>query len=129
LKSNQKKGFRRLQRALRKIDKQLIDEVFKNGKSEAYEIQSTMETFQKVEVVYPCYKAKALHKTKVLFCEAAGRVSGEFVFLYPPGIPLIIPGERMDSRMIQQLVEYQEQGLSMQGMHDKTGQLIEVVAL
>ena len=30
---------------------------------------------------------------EVAFEEAAGAVSAEYIYLYPPGIPLIVPGK------------------------------------
>jgi len=128
---DQKKGFRKLQKALRKIDKELSDEMRNIDDKEKREIEkieaeNTMKAFQNAEVVYSCDKAKALPREKVTLSEAQERISCEFVLLYPPGIPLIVPGERIKEKMIQQLLKYQKQGLSIQGMHDKEGQIIEV---
>ena len=37
--------------------------------------------------------------------ECIGRTSGEFAYLYPPGIPLLAPGERVTREIIRQLQE------------------------
>ena len=37
--------------------------------------------------------------------ECIGRVSAEFAYLYPPGIPLLAPGERVTREIIRQLQE------------------------
>lgn len=29
--------------------------------------------------------------------EATGEVSGDYVYLYPPGIPILVPGEAIDA--------------------------------
>ncbi len=39
--------------------------------------------------------------------EAAGRVSAELICPYPPGIPLIIPGEELDKKRVDWLAEQQ----------------------
>lgn len=48
--------------------------------------------------------------------EAAGRESGCFLNLYPPGIPLIVPGEVISGELVDTLIEYQKQGLKLQGL-------------
>ncbi len=125
---DQKKGFRRLQKALLEIDKQLVEETLQKKERKVLKQEQTIQIFQDVEVVYSCDKAKTAIKRKALFLAAAGMVSAEFVILYPPGIPLIVPGERMNENMILQITKYRKQGLSIQGMKDKLGQYIEVVA-
>lgn len=36
------------------------------------------------------------------------RISGEFVYLYPPGIPIIAPGEKIKREMLQQIFYYKK---------------------
>ncbi|MDO9573761.1 MAG: arginine decarboxylase, partial [Candidatus Contubernalis sp.] len=38
---------------------------------------------------------------KVLFREAAGRISSQMVNIYPPGIPLLVPGEVITTEIIE----------------------------
>lgn len=59
--------------------------------------------------------------------ECEGRVAAEYIYLYPPGIPLLVPGERFNKRLVERILEYKEQGLSIQGMMDKDGETIKVV--
>ena len=33
--------------------------------------------------------------------ESEGRIAGEFLYLYPPGIPLLVPGERISEEIVQ----------------------------
>ena len=35
--------------------------------------------------------------------KALGRVSGEYLWAYPPGIPILAPGERVDEAAVEQL--------------------------
>ena len=46
----------------------------------------------------------------VPFGELEGRVCGETISLYPPGIPLIVPGERFSKEVLDYL-EYSRRGL------------------
>ncbi|MEE1196542.1 MAG: hypothetical protein UHS54_06670 [Lachnospiraceae bacterium] len=37
--------------------------------------------------------------------EAVGRISAEFYSVYPPGIPVIVPGEKITEEMVGKLKE------------------------
>ncbi|WP_022766731.1 aminotransferase class I/II-fold pyridoxal phosphate-dependent enzyme [Butyrivibrio sp. XPD2006] len=47
---------------------------------------------------------------------AEGRICGDFVNLYPPGIPLIVPGEVIGGDLIKDLERYFAEGLNVQGI-------------
>lgn len=49
--------------------------------------------------------------------ESAGFISMEYAYLYPPGIPLIVPGERITKETAAMLVDYQNKGVSVEGMN------------
>jgi lysine decarboxylase len=59
---------------------------------------------------------------------ASGRVAAEPVSIYPPGIPLLIPGERVDGGVVDALRQAQEQGARLLGLADPTGQTLQTVA-
>ena len=48
--------------------------------------------------------------------ESAGFISMEYAYLYPPGIPLIVPGERITKETAAMLVDYQNKGFSVEGI-------------
>ncbi len=48
-------------------------------------------------------------KKKVRLEEAEGEVCGESIMIYPPGIPLIIPGEKITRDVINHYLFYEEQ--------------------
>ncbi len=54
--------------------------------------------------------------------DAAGRTAAGFMNLYPPGIPLIVPGEVIDRAMIRKLNVSLELGLTVQGI-SKSGKI------
>ena len=56
---------------------------------------------------------------------APGRVAGDFVNLYPPGIPLVVPGEEISADLIKAIKEDLDKGLNVQGIEQKS--LIRVV--
>ena len=55
------------------------------------------------EVVFPTGKAVRLPCEVVPLTEAEGRVSGSFVTPYPPGVPLLVPGELVSQDTIAYL--------------------------
>ena len=59
--------------------------------------------------------------------KSAGRISGEFIYLYPPGIPIITPGECMTEEIIRQVLHDRDIGLPVQGMEDQTVRYLQVV--
>ena len=59
--------------------------------------------------------------------KSAGRISGEFIYLYPPGIPIITPGECMTEEIIRQVLYDRDIGLPVQGMEDQTVRYLQVV--
>lgn len=48
----------------------------------------------------------------------AGRISGEIVMCYPPGIPILTPGERITEEIIDYIEYSREKGCSLQGTKD-----------
>lgn len=53
--------------------------------------------------------------------EAEGLTAGGYVNLYPPGIPLVIPGEVLDERILKLLEGYICQRLQVQGLERRSG--------
>ncbi len=43
--------------------------------------------------------------------EAVGRIAGEYVWAYPPGIPLLVPGEEINSELIRFLRQKEANGV------------------
>lgn len=48
--------------------------------------------------------------------EAQDKISAEFIYLYPPGIPFVVPGECFSSEILQQIVWYQNHGFEIFGI-------------
>ena len=70
------------------------------------------------EAVMTIRKAQDSAQERVLFAEAAGRVSGEYLYLYPPGIPLITPGERIPDDLPVRVRDLMEAGYAVEGADD-----------
>lgn len=64
--------------------------------------------------------AQAFHsaQSEMPLKDAAGRIAAGFINLYPPGIPLVVPGETVDEDMIRQISESLKMGLTVQGVSE-----------
>ena len=50
--------------------------------------------------------------------ECEGRISVRAVIPYPPGIPIIVPGERIDTRKLNVIERLLKDGVSMIGLNE-----------
>ena len=60
--------------------------------------------------------------------ETRGRVCSEFVMCYPPGIPLLAPGERVTAEILEHIRYAKEKGCSMTGPEDPDLERLNVLA-
>ncbi|WP_232698331.1 aminotransferase class I/II-fold pyridoxal phosphate-dependent enzyme [Brevibacillus daliensis] len=59
--------------------------------------------------------------------EAAGRIITEFIMIYPPGIPIFLPGEVITEENIRYIKANLRAGLPVQGPEDESIRTIKVV--
>lgn len=59
--------------------------------------------------------------------ESVGQVCGEFVMCYPPGIPILAPGERITQEIVDYIQFAKERGCSLQGTEDPEVNHINVI--
>lgn len=55
---------------------------------------------------------------EVILESALGRIAGDFVNLYPPGIPIIVPGEEISRSIISTIKGNMSKGLNVQGISE-----------
>ena len=79
------------------------------------------------EVVYSPQYAFYANKKSVPLKESAGLVCSEFVMCYPPGIPILAPGERITEEILDYIVYAKDKGCSMTGPEDPDIQRINVI--
>lgn len=66
-------------------------------------------------------------KISVLLRDSIGMISGEFLMAYPPGIPILCPGERITKEIIEYIQQLKDTGLYVQGTEDPNVEYIKVV--
>ena len=79
------------------------------------------------DVVLPPQKAFYSEKEMIPIKESAGKTSGEFVMAYPPGIPILAPGERITEEIINYIEYAKEKGCLLTGTEDMHVEKINVV--
>lgn len=66
-------------------------------------------------------------KKAVKLEESEGEISGESIMVYPPGIPIVIPGERISVDMIDYIKMLKKQNSSLQGTEDPEVEYVKVL--
>lgn len=83
--------------------------------------------FIQPEVVCTPQEAFYADKRQVPIRETAGAICAELVMCYPPGIPILTPGERITDEIIEYILYAKEKGCSLQGTQDPSVQLLNVI--
>lgn len=79
-------------------------------------------------VVMPPQEAFYAKKRRVPMKKTVGLVAGEFVMSYPPGIPIVAPGERITEDVLEHILFAKEKGCFMTGTEDMNLDYLQVVA-
>lgn len=105
-----KDGFHRLQNALREIDARLT-------KQSPKKVISYIPIEAKVAIQQ--HEAFYMKKQSCPLRESVGQIAGEYVYLYPPGIPILVPGEVIQEEIIEEIETFLASGLVVKGLIDK----------
>ncbi len=79
------------------------------------------------KVVLTPQKAFYSAKTSIPLKEAQGRICTEFVMSYPPGIPILAPGEEITREIIEYILYSKDKGCMMTGTEDMSIEMINVL--
>lgn len=104
-------GMERLAKAMLEIDK---------------EAMSAQQPLAKGQMVLPqmvCGMEEALQgeTTEVTLQDSLGKIAADFLWAYPPGIPLVAPGERISEEVLTQTFYMQKNGVHVQCAFAKDG--------
>ena len=105
------KGFRRLREALFQLDER--------AEAGCKTVSERMRAFVMPHLTSQVPIGTAFHREKELVSEtkALGRIAGDFVYVYPPGIPLVAPGEIFTEEALECVSVWRKHGLEIQGLH------------
>lgn len=124
--NDREEGYDRLRDALLEIDGQLasgsaIDPETQPGPS------VSARDHEAAEVLFADVCSKRVQKRQLAAAwdheaeerplnDAVGCCAGEFLNLYPPGVPLLVPGEKITGELIQKIQDWMKLGLNLQGI-------------
>lgn len=102
-------GFERLAKALKEIDTELSE------KEKAGELFGESIAPTKLLSLVDAFTAES---EEVILEDAIGRAVSDFINLYPPGIPLLAPGECLDNKIYVVIKGYLENNYVVQGINN-----------
>lgn len=116
-----REGFDRLCEAIETIDEREEE----NDPAEKSEPESPTGEKKKMLEMEDAIESS---KETCLLEESIGRVAADFVYLYPPATPILVPGELITGPVIRALRQYKELQLCVTGLWGEDGDSIRTVA-
>lgn len=121
-----KEGYERLTKSLLEIDEYITAEWSKTAAtatqpSEGNRMADAVIPVciqKKTQAVTGIGRAWDTPKEWVLLKDAEGKTAGEYVNLYPPGSPIIVPGEIFTKDILTEIAAYRQQGFHVQGVKE-----------
>lgn len=115
------------------VDSGLDETNVKNDETENRRILRKSENdnlpdlMKKIKRAMPIFDAVGTGKETVSLCRAIGKVSAEYIWAYPPGSPIIVPGDILNAEVITALENELSRGVEIYSSFDKFPQGIAVV--
>ncbi|ODV53663.1 MULTISPECIES: aminotransferase class I/II-fold pyridoxal phosphate-dependent enzyme [Lysinibacillus] len=103
----------------------LLLETAKTDSSQAS--QAAYKFIPITEPIYTFNEIASLNKEWLPYMRTMGRISASMIIPYPPGIPFLVPGERITVAKLSQLEELLAAGATFQGNHRLTEKMIQVI--
>jgi arginine/lysine/ornithine decarboxylase len=117
-----REGLTRFAKALLSIDRNLGNQ----GKKQS--ALGNNHGFTPEIVILPG-EAMESQSEAVKFRESAGKISAAFISQFPPGAPLLVPGERIDQELVTYIDKIRQEGITITGLIGESMDEIEVVKL
>lgn len=109
--NDKKEAYERMTEALLDMEKRMEADNPEGEKS-----GSSPFRFFPGERSIPLAEAWEREAENVALEESAGRYAAEFVNLYPPGVPILVPGEQITREFCREIRENLKNGLTVQGI-------------
>ncbi len=129
-----KEAYDRMSRALLTIDQDIAEGRLRTKKrsiDSAYKERMVPYAYDSELIVtsdaIPFAKAWDKAYELIPLKDAVGRHIAEFVNLYPPGVPILVPGEVLQESVCQQILQYISQKLTVQGVTNTEPYLVKVL--
>ncbi len=85
-------------------------------KNTTAQYKEKIKLLPRAESCFAPYQAVELFGTPRSWQQAVGLISLEYAYLYPPGCPLLVPGERVSQETADMLQWYQREGFEIEGL-------------
>lgn len=79
------------------------------------------------DTVYDSHAVEDLPTETLPFDACEGRISSEFLYLYPPGIPMLVPGERVNRELLDCMEHLCQNGFSLFGPQRASDKYLQVI--
>ena len=121
-------GFTRFVNALLEIDQELEEEAVRCESEEELPPRNgfLIEPKPQEMTMLPC-EAWGKSSEIIEFTSSVGRCSASFVSLFPPGQPILVPGETIRKELIEYIVMMKQQGITITGLSGTELDRIEVI--
>ena len=120
-------GFERIENAIKCIDEKLFEKNGCRSMSADPDICVYGLYSREAREAVPLYEAVDADSHILGLDHAAGCISAGFISLYPPGIPLLVPGEEIEEEHIGIIEKALDMGLNIQGLSNENEMEIQVL--
>jgi arginine decarboxylase len=121
-------GFERLAAALLTIDHELVNGDYEmvQGDKKEKEHHKALAYKNPVQAFLP-YEAMERKSETVSLKRSQGRVSNTLIYLFPPGSPILVPGEIIEEDLVEYIEQAKIEGLTVVGLCGLDKDEIEVI--
>lgn len=110
-----REAFEALYQALEAIDGQLTDLEENADMNSEDGVNYALVAERKMTIA----EAKESNQSEISLEDACGQICGEYIYIYPPGIPLVVPGEVLSKNVLSEIEKAIELGLNIKGLKEK----------
>ncbi len=108
--ADSREGFDRFEEALMKLDRQ-GDWKEKDERQQ----KLLLSAFPRLQRALPLGEAFWADLECLYPDQAQGRICGDYIYLYPPGIPLAVPGEILTEQALDMIRAWRQSGMEVEG--------------
>lgn len=101
-------GYERLEKALKAIDREMF--------FVEYKVKGLPERLPVALPVLSVYEAGRMKRKSVPLSQTKGHLAAEYVYVYPPGIPMMTPGESITQAVLDMIEIWLDSGLHVSGI-------------
>lgn len=115
-------GYERMTHALLELDDELFAAATEDfNETVVYSCGDSLLDIDSDSI--PLAKAWDMEKLILPLDESSGCYAGEFVNLYPPGVPILVPGEHITVLLCEKIRDWVSSGLDVQGVEIRDGSI------